>query len=111
MGRFNLLGGQINLLGGQMPTQLTFYLPPWYFGMKVIIDFIVQWQKPSYDAMLLKWATCRVFYRWVHGLTKTNDVLKKKNDIIALRKHRRAPKWLVYVLWTYRTFHFEKEWV
>ena len=30
MGRLNLLGAQTNLLGGQMPTQLTYYLPPWF---------------------------------------------------------------------------------
>ena len=38
MGRFNLLGGQSNLLGGQMPTQLTYYLPPchWEFESGLI---------------------------------------------------------------------------
>ena len=29
IGSLNLLGGQNNLLGGQLPTQVTFYLPPW----------------------------------------------------------------------------------
>ena len=37
MGRFNLLDGQNNLLGGQMPTQLTYYLPPWcQTGIKLL---------------------------------------------------------------------------
>ena len=32
MGMLNLLGGQNNLLGGQVPTQLTCYLSPWFWG-------------------------------------------------------------------------------
>ena len=41
MGKFNLLGGQSNL-GGQMPTQFTYYLPPWFCTWdKNVMGFVV----------------------------------------------------------------------